>query len=103
MFTRKYTDEIYKKYWEPGFEWMSEEGFYKAVHVIAKDLAESGVEASDCFLAEVGRNEVLKKQLIEAVRLVQEARIVYINAGYHSENPWLKQFDDFLAFNHKVQ
>jgi len=71
MFTRKYTDEIYEKYWEPGFEWMSEEGFYKAVHVIAKDLEEAGKEASNCYLEEVARNIVLAKTLKEAEGLLR--------------------------------
>jgi len=50
-------------------------------------LTESGMEASDCFLAEVGRNEVLSKQFTEAVELLDLAM---------KTMGWNKEVEDFL-------
>ena len=74
--SREITDPIYEKHWEPGFEWMSEEGFNKAVNVVLKEqlalVIAAGNEANDSFLKEVASNIFLKAQLDKAVELLDE-------------------------------
>ena len=62
------------------------------------ELIEAGMEASNCFLAEVGRNEALEKQLACAVELLNRVRFNLIKA-YLQGPPGqtiLGEIDDFL-------
>lgn len=68
--SQEVTDKIYNEYMEPGFDWMSERGFNKAVNALLnklqiqiEEITQAGQEASECFLKEVAKNILLQEQL----------------------------------------